>query len=251
MCSRCDSNQVRLDGVDGIDNGEHSWIRKTPADRVWLSFTDSGYKEAVPMVGLSGRMGSGVVMGAVLMLALGGIVSPVVSSAEDANDKAKASLQKAHDQLELAVHQAEQALGPHRKGSGWVRAHMQRVLNILGGTQSPDYFDKFEPPSTEKVGNPGDGHGALMYLEEAYEALKSGNAPVAVQEAVGHAITHASAAVEYAHDSVKGTGIKQTHEQAAKVAALLVAAHGKGDADSPVTGTLAYAMKQVGLKMSK
>jgi hypothetical protein len=90
-----------------------------------------------------------------------------------------------------------------------------------------------------------------MYLEEVQEMLKAGNAPVAVQEAVGHARTHASAAVEHAHESVRGTGIKQTHEHAATVAALLVAVHGKGDTDSPVTGTLAYAMKQTGLKLSK
>lgn len=203
------------------------------------------------MIGASGRMGSGMIMGAVLMLALGGMMGQGVASADDAAEKAKASLQKAHDQLELAIHQAEEALGPHRKGSGWVRAHMQRALNVLGGTESPDYVDKFQPPFTEKIGNPGDGHGALMYLEEAQEALKSGNTPAATREAVDYAITHASAAVEYAHDSVQGTGIKQTHEQAVRVAALLVAAHGKGDADSPVTGTLAYAMKQLGLKMSK
>ncbi|MDP3091343.1 MAG: hypothetical protein Q8N04_11730 [Nitrospira sp.] len=203
------------------------------------------------MIELSGRGRLVMVMGTLAMLAFGWMVSPVVVSAEDANEQAKASLQKAHDQLELAIEQTEKALGPHRKGSGWVRAHMQRVLNVLGGAQSPDYFDHFQPPATEKIGNPGDGHGALMYLEEAQEALKAGNAPAAVQEAVNHAITHVSAAVEYAHESVHGTGIKQTHESAAKVAALLVAAHGKGDADSPVTGTLAYAMKQVGLKMSK
>lgn len=203
------------------------------------------------MIGLSGRGMPGMVMGTLAMLALGWMVSPVVVSAEDVNEQAKASLQQAHDQLELAIEQTEKALGPHRKGSGWVRAHMQRVLNVLGGTYSPDYFDNFQPPSTEKVGNPGDGHGVLMYLEEAQEALKAGNAAAAVQEAVGHAITHTSDAMEHAHESVHGTGIKQTHEHAAKVAALLVAAHGKGDADSPVTGTLAYAMKQVGLKMSK
>ena len=203
------------------------------------------------MIGLGERVKSTMVLGALVMLGLAWAVSPVVVSAEDTTDKAKVSLQKAHDQLELAIDQTEKALGPHRKGSGWVRAHMQRVLNVLGGAQSPDYFDQFQPPATEKIGNPGDGHGALMYLEEAQEALKAGNAPAAVQEAVNHAITHASAAVESASESVHGTGIKQTHESAAKVAALLVAAHGKGDADSPVTGTLAYAMKQVGLKMSK
>jgi hypothetical protein len=178
-------------------------------------------------------------------------MGPLVVSAEDAGEKAKASLQKAHDQLELAIEQAEKALGPHRKGSGWVRTHMQRVLNVLGGTTSPDYFDKQEAPFIEKVGNPGDGHGALMYLEEAREALKAANAPIAVQEAVDHAVTDVSDAIDHARESVHGTGLKQTHGHAAKVAALLVAAHGKGDTESPVTGTLAYAMKQMGLKMSK
>lgn len=198
-----------------------------------------------------GRVKSGRVTGALMMLALGWAVSPLLVSAEDAGEKAKASLQKAHDQLEIAIAQTEMALGPHRKGSGWVRTHMQRVLNVLGGTASPDYFDKHEAPFLEKVGNPGDGHGALMYLEEAREALKEANAPVAVQEAVDHAVTHVSDAVDHARESVHGTGLKQTHGHAAKVAALLVAAHGKSDADSPVTGTLAYAMKQMGLKMAK
>lgn len=134
---------------------------------------------------------------------------------------------------------------------------MQRVLNILGGKDSPEYSDssefsdKLEPRFSEKVGNPGDGHGVLIYLEEASEALKASNAPVALQEALGYAITHASMAVEHAHESVHGTGIKQTHDHAAHVAALLVGAHGKGDTDSPVTGTLAYAMKQAGVKISK
>lgn len=196
-------------------------------------------------------------VGTLAMLMLGWMVSPVVVSAEDVNEKAKASLQKAHDQLELAIDQAEKALGPHRKGSGWVRVHMQRVLNILGGADSPEYTDsseysdKFEPRFSEKVGNPGDGHGVLIYLEDANDALEAGNAPAAVQEAVGYAITHASMAVQHAHESVHGTGIKQTHEHAAHVAALLVGAHGKGDTDSPATGTLAYAMKQAGLKISK
>jgi hypothetical protein len=191
------------------------------------------------------------------MLTLGWIMSPVIASAEGVNEQAKASLQRAHDQVELALDQAEKALGPYRKGSGWVRVHMQRALNILGGKDSPEYADsseytdKFEPRFTEKIGNPGDGHGVLMYLEDASEALRAGNAPAAVQEAVGYAITHASMAVVHAHESVHGTGIKQTHDHAAHVAALLVGAHGKGDTDSPATGTLAYAMKQAGLKTSK
>ena len=209
------------------------------------------------MIGLNGRGRLALSVGTLTMLALGWMVSPVVVSAEDINEKAKASLQKAHDQLELAIDQAEKALGPHRKGSGWVRVHMQRVLNILGGTDSPEYTDsqgysdKLGPHFPEKVGNPGDGYGVLIYLEDANEALKGGNAPAAVQEAVGYAITHASMAMQHAHESVHGTGIKQTHEHAAHVAALLVGAHGKGDTDSPATGTLTYAMKQAGLTISK
>lgn len=209
------------------------------------------------MIQSSGAGKLGLMAGMLATVALSWMVSPVVVSAEGINEKAKVSLQKAHDQLELAIDQAEKAIGPHRMGSGWVRVHMQRVLNILGGKDSPEYADssefsdKAEPRFSEKVGNPGDGHGVLIYLEEANEALKAGNAPAAVQEAVGYAITHASMAVEHAHESVYGTGIKQTHEHAAHVAALLVGAHGKGDTDSPVTGTLAYAMKQAGLKISK
>lgn len=209
------------------------------------------------MIELTGRVKLGLMVGTLGMLTLGWIMNPVIASAEGINDMARASLQKAHDQVELAIDQAEKALGPYRKGSGWVRVHMQRALNILGGKDSPEYADsseytdKFEPRFTEKIGNPGDGHGVLMYLEDASEALKAGNAPAAVQEAVGYAIAHASMAVAHAHESVHGTGIKQTHEHAAYVAALLVGAHGKGDTDSPATGTLAYAMKQAGLKIVK
>lgn len=203
------------------------------------------------MVRVGRRMTSGSVIGILVVLALGWVVTPVVAAAEDVGEKAKASLQKAHDQLELAIEQTEIALGPHRKGSGWVRTYMQRTLNVLGGAMSPDYFDRHEAPFFEKVGNPGDGHGALMYLEEARQALKDANAPVSLQEAIDRAVTHLSDAVDYARESVHGTGLKQTHGHADKVAALLVAAHGKGDTDSPVTGTLAYAMKHAGLPMAK
>ena len=209
------------------------------------------------MIESAGRGKLGLMVGTLGMLALGWIMSPVVASAEGVNEKAKASLQKAHDQLKLAIDQAEKALGPSRRSSGSIRVHMQRVLNILGGKDSPEYADsseyaeKLQPHFNEKVGNPGDGHGALLYLEEAYEALKAGNAPAAVQEAVDYATMHASMVEGHAHESVHGTGVKQTQEHAAHVAALLVGAYGKGDSDSPATGALAYAMKQTGLKISK
>jgi hypothetical protein len=209
------------------------------------------------MTEMARRRMLGMMWGTVGTLVLGAMANPVVASAESINERARASLLKAHDQVELAIDQAEKALAPNPKGSGSVRVYMQRALNILGGKDSSEYADsseygnKFEPRFSEKIGNPGDGHGVLMYLEDASEALKAGNAPAAVQEAIGYAITHASMAVAHAHESVHGTGIKQTHEHAAHVAALLVGAHGKGDTDSPATGTLAYAIKQAGLKISK
>ncbi|MBX3325820.1 MAG: hypothetical protein U0223_19715 [Nitrospira sp.] len=209
------------------------------------------------MIALTRRGTLGLMAGALGMLALGWMVSPAVASTEGVNEKAKASLQKAHDQLKLAIDQAEKALGSSRRSSGSIRVHMQRVLNILGGKDSPEYADsseyaeKLQPHFNEKVGNPGDGHGALLYMEDAYEALKTGNAPAAVQEAVEYAIMHASMVEGHAHESVHGTGIKQTQEHAAHTAALLVGAYGKGDSDSPATGALSYAMKQAGLKVSK
>jgi len=45
------------------------------------------------------------------------MVSPLVASGNTINERAKASLQKAYDQLELAINQSEEALGPYRKGS--------------------------------------------------------------------------------------------------------------------------------------
>ena len=209
------------------------------------------------MIALIGRETRGVMVGMVAMLALGWMVGPAVASTEGVNEKAKASLQKAHDQLKLAIDQTEKALGPARKSSGSIRVHMQRVLNVLGGKESPEYADsseyaeKLQPHFNEKVGNPGDGHGALLYMEEAYEALKAGNAPAMVLEAVEYAIMHASMVEGHAHESVHGTGIKQTQDHATHAAALLVGAYGKGDSDSPATGALAYAMKQSGLKISK
>ena len=209
------------------------------------------------MIERVGRAKLGVMVGTLGILVLGWMVSPVVASAEGVNEKAKASLQKAHDQLKLAIDQAEKALGPSRRSSGSIRVHMQRALNILGGKDSPEYADsseyaeKLQPHFNEKVGNPGDGHGALLYMEEAYETLKAGNAPASVQEAMEYAIMHASMVEGHAHESVHGTGIRQTHEHAAHAAALLVGAYGKADSDSPATGALSYAMKQAGLKVSK
>ncbi|MFO0701315.1 MAG: hypothetical protein U0236_19005 [Nitrospira sp.] len=209
------------------------------------------------MIERVGRAKLGLMVGTLGILVLGWMVSPVVASAEGVNEKAKASLQKAHDQLKLAIDQAEKALGPSRRSSGSIRVHMQRALNILGGKDSPEYADsseyaeKLQPHFNEKVGNPGDGHGALLYMEEAYETLKAGNAPASVQEAMEYAIMHASMVEGHAHESVHGTGIRQTHEHAAHAAALLVGAYGKADSDSPATGALSYAMKQAGLKVSK
>lgn len=134
---------------------------------------------------------------------------------------------------------------------------MQRALNILGGKDSPEYADSSEhaktihPHFNGKVGNPGDGHGALLYMEGAYETLKAGNAPAAVQEAMEYAIMHATMMEGDAHESVHGTGINQTQEHAAHVAALLVGAYGKGDYDFPATGALAYAMTLARLELSK
>lgn len=210
------------------------------------------------MIERVGRVKLGLMVGTLGILALGWTVSPVVASTEkNINERAKVNLQKAHDQLKLAIDQTEKALGSSRRSSGSIRVHMQRALNILGGKDSPEYADsseyadKLHPHFNEKIGNPGDGHGALLYMEEAYETLKASNAPASVQEAMEYAIMHASMVEEHAHESVHGTGIRQTHEHAAHAAALLVGAYGKADSDSPATGALSYAMKQTGLKASK
>lgn len=209
------------------------------------------------MIKLAGQGKLRMVVGTLGILALGWIMSPAVASAEGVNERAKASLQKAHDQLKLAIDQAEKAFESPRRSSGAVRVHMQRVLNILGGKNSPEYIDsseyseKLRPHFSEKIGNPGDGHGALLYMKEAQEALKASNAPATAQEAVDYAILHVSMVEGHARESVHGAGIKQTHEHAAYATALLVGAYGKGDSDSPATGALSYAMKQAGLKVSQ
>jgi len=169
-------------------------------------------------------------------------------AADDWKAKARPLIEKAHAQMELALTEAEKALGPHRKGSAWVRTHMQRTVNILGGAKSPAYFDGFREPFKEKVGNPGDGTGLIHYLEQAEMILQDHQAPRGVQQALDFSLKHTLQAIEHANESVAGTGIRQTHSHAGTVAALLVAAHGKSDTGSPVTGTLTYAMSQVGIQ---
>lgn len=41
-------------------------------------------------------------------------------AADDWKTKVRPLLEKAHAQMELALSQTEEALGPHRKGSAWV-----------------------------------------------------------------------------------------------------------------------------------
>ncbi|GJL61607.1 MAG: hypothetical protein NPIRA04_02610 [Nitrospirales bacterium] len=167
---------------------------------------------------------------------------------DDWKAKVKPLIEKAHTQMELALTEAEEALGPHRKGSAWVRTHMQRAVNILGGSKSPAYFEGFRDPFQEKVGNPGDGTGLIPYLEQAEIVLQDNQAPRKVQQAIDFALKHTLQAIEQANESVAGAGIRQTHTHAGTVAAMLVAAHGKNDTGSPVTGTLTYAMSQVGIQ---
>ncbi len=117
---------------------------------------------------------------------------------DDWKAKIKPLIEKTHTQMELALTEAEKALGPHRKGSAWVRTHMQRAVNILGGQQNPSYFAGFRDPFHEKVGNPGDGIGLIHHLEDAEMALEDQQAPKEVGQAVDFALQHTLQAIEYA-----------------------------------------------------
>jgi len=161
----------------------------------------------------------------------------VVTMAQAADPQAKpvATLSKVKEQLTIALKHAELSLAPHQPGSGWTRIHMQHVLNILEGKDGPDYQKKAE--------NPGDGYGVVRYLKDA-------NASVQPDSDAAHGIeftfAYLNEAVEHANHALRASAMKVIHHNAGLVAGMLSAALGRADSESPVTGTLAFALNALG-----
>jgi hypothetical protein len=144
-------------------------------------------------------------------------------------------LMKANDQLTVALHYAELAVSPHQPGMGWHAAQTQRAINILVGTESPDF--------NKEVENPGDGHGVMKYLQEAHDAMK-GCRPVNTCNAIESALEYLRAALEHGKKSIEWTrmaGMEQRH--ARMFGALLRAVEGTRDTESAALGALGYAIR--------
>ena len=157
-----------------------------------------------------------------------------VAQAADPQATPVASLVKAKEQLRIALKHAELSLGPH-KGSDWTRIHMQHVLNILEGKDGTDY--------QKKVEDPGDGYGVVRYLKDANVSVTpDGEAAQGIE----FTFAYLEEAVEHANHALRAATMKAIHHNAGLVAGMLSAALGRADSDSPVTGTLAFALNDLG-----
>lgn len=145
-------------------------------------------------------------------------------------------LSKARHELGIAIERAERSLAEHQPGSGHTKQHMQQVLNILEGKGGTDFKEKME--------NLGDGVGVLHYVTAAEQSLKQDKMDPTIQQALAHTRTFLEEAIDHAKRSIQGSGVQETHKHAALTAGLLVAGHGQEQSDSPVTGTLTYAVKR-------
>lgn len=126
--------------------------------------------------------------------------------------------------LSTALEQAEASLKPHQPGSGWTRAQMQKVLDILDGRNA-------------------DGKSPGQDLTDARPAAER------VSRETGESLDHASAYVHeaktHAAQALQGKTAQEIHGHARLAAGLLAAAIGRPASSSPVTGALAYAQKSV------
>jgi len=156
--------------------------------------------------------------------------------AEPKIEAARSALQAARGQLEIAIKQAEISLGPHQPGSGWTKAHMQNVLNLIEGKDGQD--------SSARAESLGDGHGVLRYLDEASGLMKE-SSPAGPLEALSHAVAFLGAASDHARGALRAKTISEVHAQARLAAGMLVAARGVPGTDSPVTGALTLALQAV------
>ncbi|WP_443147743.1 hypothetical protein [Nitrospira sp.] len=158
-------------------------------------------------------------------------------SAEETQEDALSILFKANGQLDVAMKYGELALSPNQPGSGWHRENVQRAMNVLTGKGGPD-FD-------EKVENPGDGHGAINYLKEAHEALK-GCRPINACDAIHSSLIYIEEALKHGKEALKTGHRRGISERQIRIfGALLEAARGNRNTESPILGALAYAIRVV------
>ena len=144
-------------------------------------------------------------------------------------------VQQAQQQLTIAIQQAEASLQPHQPGSGHTKQHMQQVINVLEGRNGKNF--------NAKVESPGDGEGVTKRLEMAAEEVKGDQGSKNLQQALDQTMALVQEAIQHAKRSVQGADVHETHLQAGLAAGLLVAAAGRPDSESPITGSLAYAAK--------
>ena len=161
--------------------------------------------------------------------------APAWSAEPEKSASAHELLMKAHEQLGIAIHYAELAVGPHQPGMGWHRAHTQRAINVVAGAGNPDF--------SKDVENPGDGHGVLKYLQEAHDAMK-GCTPVNTCDAIESSLEYLRAAVEHGKKSIElGRMAGMSQAQARMSGALLRAALGTRETESPTMGAMTYAIR--------
>jgi hypothetical protein len=158
------------------------------------------------------------------------LATPVTATAGPMVTK---QIEQADTQLRIALKHAEQSLAPHKVGSGWTRTQMQQVVNVLQGEQGPEF--------NAKVENPGDGHGAMHYLNAAQDVLEKDQVGAEVKQALSYTMAYLEDAAEHAKRSIKGANVAEVHGHARLAAGMLVAALGAAESASPVTGTLRYA----------
>jgi len=166
----------------------------------------------------------------------------LAASADSGGDAALTAatrlLEQARLGIEAAIRHAEISLGPHQPGSGHTKLHMQRVVNQLEGGKSSAYRALPDDPAQTD-------HAVLPGLRELRAALGERRPPTEVLQAVQQAILYVEAASRHAQNATVGTSIEEVHKQAGLAAAMLVAARGMEQTESPVTGSLSYATRQL------
>jgi hypothetical protein len=142
--------------------------------------------------------------------------------------KVVANLTKGQELILLAMKHVELALNAKDAKEG--AAQIQHVLNILEGKAGPN--------SSGAGATLGDTYGAVNYLRDAHAMLKE-SSPRDQQEAVEFALAYLHEADEHGVYAKRG---KSFRHNAGLVAGMLSAALGQPGVNSPITGTLAYAL---------
>lgn len=93
------------------------------------------------------------------------------------------------------------------------------------------------------VENPGDGHGVIKYLQQAHDAMK-GCTPTNTCDAIESSLEYLRAAIQHGQESLKvGNRAGLSQQQARMLGALLRAALGTRETESPTMGAMTYAIR--------